>query len=383
MHIPDETKDNYDMQLYFTNNKDDSAKIKKYIIEIIEKIDNLPKEKKEALGVLLRSKHLQGSWLERFSLFSQRHPFEYFKYYWNGKWKTEDSKVLDDLIRKSFNREKGKKLLKGMLVYLKQDPDLFVLKNRDNINIALSVEDRLVLFERQQIENELDDRASDRERASGNTYFAMRLANSSESTAGLVSSAVSFGLRALDSRSRELREKQNAYSLDKTVSEHEKDQKLFQKLKNNCDGVVKKLIDSTLNSQKYKDLKEEFNQYRLSYEIAEDAIRNCMLDPEILPKVAKLIADSAFAQKKSFSKNSKGLEWEYFAESVKRVMIFSLPILFFSHVGDKTPVVPWQVVPSGVSMFVLNDLLTSEWTDLALEAAQIRALAEDPNYVYF
>jgi len=210
------------------------------------------------------------------------------------------------------------------------------------------------------------------------------LANSSDSGARVASSVYRFADSALDSRSRTLKEKRSDYSLDKTIDQHEQDQKLFHKLLSGSNGVVKKLLDSILKSREYIENKEEFDDCRLSYEFAEAAIRKYMTDSEILNKVAGLIADPVFIQKKSFSENSKSLEEKYFFESVKRIIVFSVPIIIVSHAFEGIPkIIPWFVVPAGVSGVILNDRANSEWTDLALEAAQIRAVAEDPNYVYF
>jgi hypothetical protein len=375
MQFADNVDKDNDIGLYFSSNEGNSAQIKKYMIEIIEKIDNLPKEKKEALGVLMRSKKLKGGWGNQV--------FEYLRAFWGKQWSKEYDNVLRDIIKESFHKEHGQRLLKGILVYLKHDPALFSLTKNDKIK--LSIEDRYVLLARKQIEDELDKLERDRNERSDNVYWGMRiLANSSDSDARITSSVYRFADSALDSRSRTLKEKRNDYSLDKTIDQHEQDQKLFHKLLTGSHGVVKKLFDSILKSREYIENKEEFDHCRLSYEFAEAAIRKYMTDSEILNKVAGLIADPVFIQKKSFSENSKGLEEKYFFESVKRIIVFSVPIIIVSHAFEGIPkIIPWFVVPAGVSGCVLNDRANSEWTDLALEAAQIRAAAEDPNYVYF
>ena len=309
--------ENYAIQDYVNESAVASPRLKEDILQIIQMIDDLSPSQKKNIGVLMRSKKLKGNWFEQLNPFAQS-AFEYLAYCWGPQWSVYNDAVFDNLIKKSFRAFGGQQLLKEILIYLKQDSNLFTLTTSDKIH--LSKDDDYVLVKRKLLELDLqreNDNAArrnererdremryeerrDQERRDEEKKGIERKYKSQDADVALGFMAVKlifdFGSRWLfDARGRELKKNLKAYSLDRTIEEHQKAQKLFQKLLTGSKGKVNELMNSVLKSKDYKDITQEFYPYRLTYENAEATLRMYLLDHEILDKIAGLIKDPAYA----------------------------------------------------------------------------------------
>jgi hypothetical protein len=67
--------------------------------------------------------------------------------------------------------------------------------------------------------------------------------------------------------------------------------KLFEKLKNGCNGNTEKLFNAVIKSQRYKDLLEEDGGKVFSNKIFEKVLQEQCLNPEVLNKVYEVLQD--------------------------------------------------------------------------------------------
>jgi hypothetical protein len=72
---------------------------------------------------------------------------------------------------------------------------------------------------------------------------------------------------------------------------HERNQKLFNKLVNDSKGNIKELLNSVLKSQEFKEYKDK---PIFSYQITENIISQYFTHPRILEEIKKLISDPVY-----------------------------------------------------------------------------------------